>query len=133
MDLSPRKASPSKSSGLKVSWSRTVTTRQAPRAWHCSRETRLDVEERRGGVNDIPRGCRLKTEITDECHDSQFKGLVKKWIEVAVFDLSAASLYLGKDVVWLQTQLHEWITETWQKHEVVRKSSHSLCDVSLWL
>lgn len=41
MDLRARKASPSKSSVLKVSWSRTVTTRQAPGAWHWSRDTRL--------------------------------------------------------------------------------------------
>lgn len=52
----------------------------------------------------------------------QFKGLVKKGIEVAAFDLSAARLYHRKNVLRLQTQLHKWITETWKKHQSIRPS-----------
>lgn len=47
----------------------------------------------------------------------QFKGLIKKRVEITAFDLSAARLYLRKNVVWLQAQLHKWIAKTWQKHQ----------------
>lgn len=115
MDLRPRKASPSKSSALKVSWSRTVTTRQAPSVLHCSRETRLWYKIKM--VKNIINAEKPQTEMCERMSNQslQFKRLIKKGIEITVFDLSGARFYLREDVVGLETQLHKRIAKTWQK------------------
>lgn len=59
MALRARKASPSKSSVLSVSWSRTVTTRQVPSAWHWSKDNRLWYKDR---VEMMALQVHLKTE-----------------------------------------------------------------------
>lgn len=46
----------------------------------------------------------------------QFKGLLKKRIEITALGASAASLHFLENVVGLQAQLHKRIAETWQKH-----------------
>lgn len=112
-----RNASPSKSSGLKVSWSRTVTTKQAPGVWHWSSETRLGYKKK---LTVGKRGRRCKKFDLWDCrtrgngNDLQIKGLVEKRIEITAFVLGAARLYLGKDVVRLQAQPHEGVTEACQ-------------------
>lgn len=54
---------------------------------------------------------RRDTQDLTESQNLQLKHLIKQGIEVAAFNLGAAGLHHGKNVVRFQSQLHKWITE----------------------
>ncbi len=75
------------------------------------------LEETKNGSKHLESRRFTCERAVHKTSDLQFKDLVKKGVEITVFDLSAACFYLGKNVVRLQTQLHKRVAQTWQENQ----------------